>query len=596
MEQATKQDGANVAQISPKNDTTHSVRKDHGGVRVRMFTRDEDAGDNGDIIRAMRRYESNAVADPFQGVYGAQGDTVNAVIEPHYYPNRLLAIPHENNTLRQCIDAYVTNIEGFGYRLEFIGPEGQEGSSEAEAEKARLEGLLNQPNGEITLTEMRERRRRDQESIGCAYLEVARDKNGEITMIHHLPAHLMRMTKKDEDYTPITRVVNRNGKLATIKTRRRFRRFVQMVRNEKVYFKEFGDPRIIDPVTGQVNDALPIEEQATEVFYSGVYAPGHAYGLPRWINQLPAILGSREAEMTNLQFFKDNAIPAMAVLVSGGLLAAESAAMIENHFTKTRGRDSMNRIMVIEARGDEGAGSIDGKLPSPKLDIKPLMADRASDALFQEYDKNNSGKVRSSFRLPPIFIGYSDDYTRATADASLVMAEGQVFGPERSKVDDEFHQHLLADSEGRPPQYWRFRSLPARLVASDAIVDALNVLDSMGAMTPNIAIGITNELFDLNIQTIESEWGNYPFQMVTELMKKGTNLPGMEALQSAIDETNDAITEDNQPNEEKTTGEDRFSRRLAARKRQLNTRKKLAKVVAVKPLIELGRKGEETET
>ena len=39
--------------------------------------------------------------------------------------------------------------------------------------------------------------------------------------------------------------------------------------------------------------------------------------------------------------------------------------------------------------------------------------------------------VWSSFRLPPIFVGITSDYTRATASESREVAEEQVFEPER---------------------------------------------------------------------------------------------------------------------------------------------------------------------
>ena len=42
----------------------------------------------------------------------------------------LRRLPDQNNVLRQCIDAYVTNMDAFGYRLEYMGEEGKEEDEE----------------------------------------------------------------------------------------------------------------------------------------------------------------------------------------------------------------------------------------------------------------------------------------------------------------------------------------------------------------------------------------------------------------------------------------------------------------------------------
>jgi len=510
-------------------------------------------------MKALRAYESQQIPDPFSNSYASGVGFAGPanILQPPYNPYTLMRFPNENNTLRQCIDAMVVNIESMGYRLEYTGPEGQDDSKEARAEKVRLEALLDQPNGEYGLLELRERRRRDYETYGYCYLEVCRGAyTTEILSFYHVSAHTMRLTALDAKPTEVNIWLNRDGKFIRTKVQRRFRRFVQEVGTKKIYFKEFGDPRNISSANGEVLPSNSTEEAATEILMSSLYSPGTPYGTPRWINQLPAVMGSRESELTNLQFFKDNAIPAMAVLVSGGQLTSDSITEIEEHINAVQGRKSIHRVMVLEAEGYEKSTAADKSIPAPKLEIKPLIHDRQNDALFQEYDKNNQAKVRSSFRLPPIFIGRSEDTTYATAQSSLVMAEAQIFGPERNKVDDLFNFTLLADGEGKPPQYWGFRSNPPRIVDPATIVTALSTLDTLGALTPNIAIGIANELFDLSINTVTHTWGDFPFSMSQKLLDKG-ELSGLEGLrvepqdqntlEPSLDQTNEtdpSLTED----------------------------------------------------
>ena len=183
----------------------------------------------------------------------------------------------------------------------------------------------------------------------------------------------------------------------------------------------------------------------------------------------------------------------------------------------------MNRVAVIEAQPhpDFAAGTVEGATPSPKMELKPLTGERQSDALFGEYDKANQEKVRSAFRLPPIFLGRADDYTRATAEASLDTAESQVFAPERDKFDTVMNLRILTDADGKPPALWHFRSNPARITNPENIVETLDKLELSGAMTPNQAISLANELFGKARKHIKEAWGDLPFSLILEMVKAG---------------------------------------------------------------------------
>jgi capsid portal protein len=300
---------------------------------------------------------------------------------------------------------------------------------------------------------------------------------------------------------------------------------------KKAYFKEYGDPRPIDPETGKVNAALSRDAQANEVIYDPLYRSGYSYGMPRYIHVLPSILGSRESELVNLQYFQENAIPAMAVLIAGGSVSETTLEDLEDYFTNQRGRSAQNKILFIEAYGDEEAVSDkDGRIAPPKLELKPLQGERPQDALFQTYDDNNRKKTRSSFRLNPLLLGESDDMTHATADASLQMTEMQVFGPERGKVDTLFNSKILSDPKGRPPKFWKMVSRAPKLTDPDTLANALSGMEAGGAMSPNKIIQIANEIFGLSIKPIEEEWGDFPFAVTTAMLNRGAEIKGFDKL------------------------------------------------------------------
>lgn len=470
-------------------------------------------------ITALKEYtEQQQLVDPFKDGYGDLGATGgNHILQPTYSFYSLMRMPLENSTLKQCIDAMVTNVDGHGHRLMYIGEEGKETTPAAKTEHQALSNLLDYPNDEYNFQELRERLRRDYETLGCAYIEIGRDRRGRVVMMSHIPAHTMRKTTRDSASVDVEVVLPRDNR-RTMKVRKRFRRYVQQIGTRKVYFKEFGDPRKIDPTNGAVANGLALKDSATEIYEISQYNPGSAYGLPRWFHQMPAILGSRQAELTNLDYFKENAIPAGIVFVSGGLLTDESVQALENHFRNARGRQSQNRVAVVEAGADASLAPENGAMPVPKIEFKTLHGERQGDALFQDYEKNNGTKIRTAFRLPPLYLGESTDYTYATAKTSFEVAESQVFGPERQRFDAIINTMILATYN---PVYWAFRTQGPRLAARDDMTKALAVFERVGALTPNVTIGLANEFFDLEIKPVSEPWGDYPFSLVSTMVQTG---------------------------------------------------------------------------
>ena len=131
----------------------------------------------------------------------------------------------------------------------------------------------------------------------------------------------------------------------------------------------------------------------------------------------------------------------MAVLVSNGELTQGSIDRITQFVETTiQGSDNYSKMLVIEASSTE-EDSVGGQTPA-KVEIVPLTSSQHTDALFQNYAKNNEDRVRRSFRLPPIFVGRADEYTRATAETSRKLADEQVFAPERDEEDHIINRML----------------------------------------------------------------------------------------------------------------------------------------------------------
>lgn len=516
-----------------------------GRTAVRVISRGWFDGAYSEVLKSAEEFASKQIPDPFITSYHGTGTDATSEaylnpLPPPYNPDLLERVAQINNTLPQCIAAMVTNCELTGHSFVYTGEKGEEQNEEALAEKKFAESFMLRPNGMDSMRAIRRKLRHDFETLGYWYMEVGRTQTGDVSWFDHLPGKFCRLCGLDPEEVETKRWVLREGEYTQITVKRRFRRFVQLVGARKVFFKEYGDPRKIDPKTGRVNDALSFADSATEVIHHCIY-PIEGYGLPRWTNNIPAALGSRECELVNLQFFKDNMIPALAVLVSGGYLTQETIDDLQANFGAYKGRDSMNRVLVIEARPDEeSVGDVSSTPPVPSLSIQPLGANRQSDELFTGYDQANQEKIRSSFRLPPIFIGRSQDYTYATAQASVDVTERQVFGPEKQDFDDIVNTRLLMRN-GQPLKYWQFRSNVSKVTDANLIMQVLQNLMQYGGGSANLCIQTMRELYDANIPLIEDEWGDAPWIIVNALVAQGAlevspqTQNALEGVQKAIE-------------------------------------------------------------
>ena len=126
--------------------------------------------------------------------------------------------------------------------------------------------------------------------------------------------------------------------------------------------------------------------------------------------------------------------------------------------------------------------------------------------------------------MPPLFIGATDDYNFASAYASYLVAEAQVFAPERQEFDDMVNRKIMRelDKEGK----FEYRSRPINMkdiekqlaalkiaidgqtIGRQQLVDQLNSMTSLDlrldeediVMPPNMAGGFGGE-FDPNAPT-----------------------------------------------------------------------------------------------
>ena len=171
--------------------------------------------------------------------------------------------------------------------------------------------------------------------------------------------------------------------------------------------------------------------RATEIIHFTVVPDAHTpYGVPRWVNQIPSVLGSRKAEEFNLEFFDNGGVPPVLILLQGGTLQAETRKALQAMTSGEARRTTACRCWRSSPRRRADSR------PRRRASRSNASARTAGEAMFEKYDERCEERVRRSFRMPPIFVGQSKDYNFATAFASYVVAEAQVFKPERDGFDE----------------------------------------------------------------------------------------------------------------------------------------------------------------
>ena len=444
------------------------------------------------LTSTTKRADISRQVDP-DYTHGLAGST--APITPPYDIPSLLATYGQSNMLRQCIEAYVTNIALCGF--EIVAVDKKIAIIQDEADE--LQSFIDNANSEESLPTLHSKVVEDFEKLGHSYVEVIRDKKRRVSIMRHARASITRVCPKDPQTIPVSYDVKRGPRTSYVTEMRTFRIFRQQDGGIITYFKEFGDPRKLNYKTGifeGTDRPVPPEEEATELIHIKQNSED-AYGVPRWINQLPSILGSREAEEVNLRYFEDNTVPPMILSVSGGRLTGESFKELKRLLNDQGvGKTRQNKILLIEAVPERE--SLDDK-GTVQLKVDKLTDTRPSDGLFKEYDESNQSKVRSSFRLPPASVGLSQDVTFATANVSQFIAETQVYAPRRFSFDEVYNKRFVNHPQGLGLTTVCLRSKTPAITNPEGLIKSLTALNVMGAVTPRSALDAANKILQIDI-------------------------------------------------------------------------------------------------
>lgn len=416
-----------------------------------------------------------------------------SVVTPTYDPLVLFNLTHSNNTLLQCIEAMEVNVDGTGCEIVSLNEE----TEIDEKESQLLAEILAEPYPDMTFISIRRKLRRYLEATGTAYLEVLKTLDGTLIGFKVLESNFCRLSTLS-DVVDVTKTMVRNGKEVKFTFKDRERSVVyQKSKNDKpIYYKMWGATQDVNATTGDFGTNIDGGLKATEVIvFTMNDDPETPYGVPRWINQLPSVVGSRKAEEQNLDYFDAGGIPSAIIFLNGGQVSQASSTTLRNYLTGSQ--NHKNKAVAVEVMST--SGSLD-KGGAVNVQVERFGSESVNDSLYRNYDKDCEEHVRLAFRLPPMFVGKSSDYNYATAVVAYQVAEAQVFKPERDEFDAILNKVLTKELGIKT---CRIRSNPITLRDITTQLRAISLVRDV--VSPEEVVKEVSAIADISLTYVEGK-------------------------------------------------------------------------------------------
>lgn len=467
-------------------------------------------------------------------------------LEPPLPFDQLAALLTTSNALMQNIESYAVNIHSFGWRpkaaLDLFGPvpeikvkeilwakAGEEPTDEEVEQQItewKLEALIERRrfihffetvSPEHTWVQIRKKLVKDYEQLGNAALEVVRNRDGRIGRIEHIPFMTVRIRPMEKQGQEVE--IPQKVDEVTIENRTVFKRFfsyVQIQGGKLVYFKEFGDERLMSAGSGIHYESMDemVEKEgenarpASEIWHFKQHAMNDVYGLPRWVGNLTSVMGSRMSEEVNWLYFDNKGIPPLAIVFSGGRLASDGTEKIADFIeTSIKGEENFHKILIIEAESENPDAK---NLGRASVKFERLTDAQQQDALFQKYDRNNRNKIGEAFRLPGLFRGDVEKIDRATAEVVKELTEEQVYEPERQEFDSIVNMKLIPRLGFR---FWTHDTLGPVPRNPKTVANILEKLVTAGILMPDEARLILPKVLGVEIEHRADEFLREPMRL-----------------------------------------------------------------------------------
>jgi len=443
------------------------------------------------------------------------------LIEPTWLPTTLYRIYEESDILGACCRCYVDNIER-PHDFEYVGPKDQKDSQSALDNRRLLSDLFSQVNEKHSLTTLRKKIRLDRMIVGNGYVEVLPDPDHQQPdFFYHIPATYMRVTELEKDPIRITTTIPRRGQFRQLDIFKRFRRFGRAMTDGQIqWYKEFGDPRILDKDTGlwiedskglQVREPYDYPNKANEIWWFRDTFGGNTYGVPIWVSAMAEVRGRYLASWVNYDTLDHGGLPPWLLLVYGRLTKGTRDYLMKltakwrdpNSYSDPGILEIEPNLMSFNTQGGSKAGA----------EFVSMRDMRNEESMFSGYRRETREAIGAVFRLPPVLYGYTEG-AGGTNYAALETAESQVFDPLRRAFDERVTVELIQQRFGIFD--WALKTKAAPIGDKETLYKALGRAQITGGPSINDAVKMQNETF--GTQWPERE---HPFYSQLSAMEAG---------------------------------------------------------------------------
>lgn len=444
-------------------------------------------------------------------------------IEHPYSFDGLEALVEHSTILPQCITAYKNNVCGFGLSIDYLDEYKQwdeEEHPEIADEYTRVQRIVDLLSLDQDTKDLFGAIVATRERFGIAYIEVVRNLGNEVVEIANIRRPgTMHMTVPLDPYVDVAFYY----KGEAMNRKRRFRKYRQEVGGKYIYFKEFGDPRIMDKRTGEYlkdGNELEIGNRANEIIALPI--GDKPYGEVRWIGQVTGMDGAAKAEALNANYFENGRHTPMMIMIEGGTLTDESFRKMQEYMEGIKGEAGQHAFMVLESETTTEVKTGLEQETAPKITVKDLSPMLQKDELFQGYIDNARKKVQSSFLLPDLYVGYTTDFNRATSQTAMEVTEKQVFIPYRQEMAWLINRRLLAEYQFK---YCEITFRAPDITNPDDQSKILTIVERAGGLTPNEAHRLAGTMVGDTAEDFTGDWADVPLAVQKVINESAAKQP-----------------------------------------------------------------------
>lgn len=450
------------------------------------------------------------LTDPFQEMYKS-----HIALEPLFDPEVWATAMTISARYSQLVRVYARNVAGLGFKI-VPTTEIQDGMdpklrTKIETDVAKLTKLYSKPHTACEQTrfqvesfpELFTKMVMDREATGNGYLEVARGAlTKEPEAIWHIPATTMRIRNDLDGYI----------------------QYSQRFMNQYVYFKNFGDPRIMSRITGRFQEEekkeIPLSERANEILHFPLYTPMSThYGIPRVAAAQLALVGNDAAARRNLAFFRNDGVPRAIVTIKSGNVSNETATQIREFFSAIhRSPEQAHRVLFLCPKVGQAGDPVE-------LQVDKLTVGQEEDATFTTYRKNNSEEMRECFGLSELHLGSEGSANRSVAQVILRLVNQQELIPAILDLEYRLNATLGAACHAE------HAVIELRRPKGNDVVDEAKILQRAipgGALTPSDIRNWTERALGIDLEPFTAAWARVPLTLLLTLLRE----PGVISLDS----------------------------------------------------------------